>query len=101
MLPVLFGGIFSLALVYFIKGHISVVALGAGSIVLGIAVNYSMDVFNHYRHWPDVRDVIRCGITYDHRQLHHYRRVSLPDAGAITLTKYMGLFAAFSLVGPH
>ena len=100
MLPVLFGGIFSLALVYFIKGHISVVALGAGSIVLGIAVNYSMHVFNHYRHLPDMRDVIK--------------DVASPmTIGSFTtiggflclmlvpspLLNDMGLFAAFSLVG--
>jgi 1-acyl-sn-glycerol-3-phosphate acyltransferase len=100
MMPVLFGGLFSLAIIYFIKGHISVVALGAGSIVLGIAVNYSLHVFNHYRHLPDMRDVIK--------------DVASPmTIGSFTtiggflclmlvpspLLNDMGLFAAFSLVG--
>ena len=100
LLPVLFGGLFSLAIIYFIKGHISVVALGAGSIVLGIAVNYSLHVFNHYRHLPDMRDVIK--------------DVASPmTIGSFTtiggflclmlvpspLLNDMGLFAAFSLVG--
>ena len=58
MLPVVFGGLFALAFVYLLKGHISMVALGAGSIILGIAVNYSMHVFNHYKHIPDMRAVI-------------------------------------------
>jgi predicted exporter len=39
MLPVLLGALFSLSLIYFIKGSISVIALAAGSIVLGIAIN--------------------------------------------------------------
>ncbi len=100
MTPVIFGGLFSLAVIYFIKGHISVVALGAGSIVLGIAVNYSMHVFNHYRHLPDMREVIK--------------DVAAPmTIGSFTtiggflclmlvpspLLNDMGLFAAFSLVG--
>jgi uncharacterized protein len=100
MLPVVFGGLFSLALVYLIKGHISVVALGAGSIVLGIAVNYSMHVFNHYKHIPDMRVVIE--------------DVASPmTIGSFTtiggflclmlvpspLLNDMGLFAAFSLIG--
>ncbi len=100
MLPVLFGGLFSLAIVYFIKGHISVVALGAGSIVLGIAVNYSLHIFNHHRHLPDMRGVIA--------------DVASPmTIGSFTtiggflclmlvpspLLNDLGLFAAFSLVG--
>ncbi len=100
MLPVLFGGIFSLAIVYFIKGHISVVAMGAGSIVLGIAVNYSLHIFNHHKHLPDMRDVIK--------------DVASPmTIGSFTtiggffclmlvpspLLNDLGLFAAFSLVG--
>ena len=100
MLPVLFGGLFSLTVIYFIKGHISLVALGAASIVLGIAVNYSMHVFNHYRHLPDMRNVIK--------------DVASPmTIGSFTtiggflclmlipspLLNDMGLFAAFSLVG--
>ncbi len=59
MLPVVFGALFSMALVYLIKGQISVIALGAGCVVLGIAVNYSLHVFNHYRHLPDIRQVIK------------------------------------------
>ncbi|MFY0253894.1 1-acyl-sn-glycerol-3-phosphate acyltransferase [Chitinophaga sp. 30R24] len=59
MLPVVFGALFSLAWIYVIKGQIAVMALGAGAVVLGIAVNYSLHVFNHYRHSPDIREVIR------------------------------------------
>ncbi|MBK6989169.1 MAG: MMPL family transporter [Bacteroidetes bacterium] len=46
-------------MLYFIKGHISVIALGAGSIVFGIAIDYSLHIFNHYRHKNDIRVVIK------------------------------------------
>ena len=59
MLPVAFGALFSLACIYLLKGKISVIALGAGAVVLGIAVNYSLHVFNHYRHLGDIRETIR------------------------------------------
>ena len=59
LIPVVYGALFSLATVYFIKGSISVIALGTGSVILGIAVNYSLHVFNHYRHVPDIRQVIK------------------------------------------
>ncbi len=58
LVPVIYGAAFSLALVYLIKGSISVIALGTGSIVLGIAINYSLHVFNHYRHTKGLRSTI-------------------------------------------
>jgi 1-acyl-sn-glycerol-3-phosphate acyltransferase len=100
LVPVLFGALFSLAAIYFIKGTISVIALGAGSVVLGVAVNYSLHVFNHYRHTKSIHDVIR--------------DLTLPlTVGSFTtiggfyclkfveseMLKDLGLFAAFSLIG--
>jgi len=40
--PVLLGGLFSISVIYLIQGSISVLAVAAGSIILGIAVNYSL-----------------------------------------------------------
>jgi uncharacterized protein len=100
LIPVLFGAAFSLAAVYFIKGKISVIALGTGSVVLGIAVNYSLHVFNHYRHTRSIRQLIK--------------DLAIPmTIGSITtvggflclqfveseMLKDLGLFAAFSLIG--
>lgn len=100
LIPVVFGALFSLALIYFIKGSISVIALGTGSIVLGIAVNYSLHVFNHYRHTGNIRELIN--------------DLAIPmTIGSFTtiggflclqfveseMLKDLGLFAAFSLIG--
>lgn len=100
LVPVVFGALLSLACIYFIKGSISVIALGTGSVVLGIAVNYSLHVFNHYRHTRSIREVIK--------------DLALPmTIGSFTtiggffclqfveseMLKDLGLFAAFSLIG--
>ncbi len=100
LIPVLFGALFSLAAIYFIKGSISVIALGVGSVVLGIAVNYSLHVFNHYRHTRSIEQVIK--------------DLAMPlTVGSFTtiggffclefveseMLKDLGLFAAFSLIG--
>lgn len=100
LIPVLFGAAFSLAAIYFIKGKISVIALGTGSVVLGIAVNYSLHVFNHYRHTRSIPQLIK--------------DLAMPmTIGSITtiggflclqfveseMLKDLGLFAAFSLIG--
>jgi 1-acyl-sn-glycerol-3-phosphate acyltransferase len=58
MLPVLFGGLFSLAIIAVTRGTISSIALGAGSIVLGIAINYSLHFFGHYKHCGSVKQTI-------------------------------------------
>jgi len=100
LVPVAFGALFSLAMLYFIKGGISVIALGTGSVILGIAVNYSLHVFNHYRHTHNMQQVIA--------------DLTMPlTVGSFTtiggflclqfvkseMLKDLGLFAALSLVG--
>lgn len=59
LLPVLFGGLFALAVIALTKGSISVIALAAGSIVLGIAVNYSLHYLTHHRFHPNAEVVIK------------------------------------------
>lgn len=100
MVPVAFGALFALALIYAIKGSLSVIALGTGSVILGIAVNYSLHVFNHYRHTKNMEQVIG--------------DLSMPlTVGSLTtiggflclefvqsaMLRDLGLFAALSLVG--
>ncbi|MBK7148231.1 MAG: 1-acyl-sn-glycerol-3-phosphate acyltransferase [Bacteroidetes bacterium] len=58
MLPVLFGALFSLAIIGIYKGSISSIALGAGSIILGIAINYSIHFFSHLKHCGSVKQTI-------------------------------------------
>lgn len=48
--PVVYGAVFSLAAIFFIKGSISAIAIGVGAVVLGIALSYSIHVITHYNH---------------------------------------------------
>ncbi|WP_336515385.1 1-acyl-sn-glycerol-3-phosphate acyltransferase [Pollutibacter soli] len=100
LLPVAFGALFSLAAIRLIDGSISVIALGAGSIVLGIAVNYSLHVFNHYRHVRNMETVISDltlpmtvgGFT----TIAGFLSLQFTDSAMLA---DLGLFAAFSLIG--
>jgi 1-acyl-sn-glycerol-3-phosphate acyltransferase len=100
LLPVIQGALFSLSIIYLLKGTISVIALAAGSVVLGIAINYSLHVYNHFRHRGDMRAVLQ--------------DLAFPlTVGGLTtiggflclqfvqseILKDLGLFAAFSLIG--
>ena len=57
-IPVVYGAVFALAMVGLIKGSISVIALGTGSVILGIAVNYSLHLYNHFRHTRNMPETI-------------------------------------------
>jgi len=59
LLPVIFGGLFSFAVIYLINPDISLIAIGAGSVILGIAINYSIHFYAHYRHVASIRQVIK------------------------------------------
>ncbi|MBL7931245.1 MAG: 1-acyl-sn-glycerol-3-phosphate acyltransferase [Bacteroidia bacterium] len=100
LLPVAFGALFSLTILYFIKDQISAISLGAGSIILGIAINYSLHFFTHYRHERSVENVIKdltlpmligCATTAA-------ALLSLQFAKSEALHDF-GLFAGFSLIG--
>ncbi len=57
-LPILFGLVFALACVSFIKPSISFIAIGATSVLLGIAVNYPLHILTHRLEERNLRKVI-------------------------------------------
>ncbi len=98
--PVLFGAGFALALLFLIKTKVSIIAVGAGSVVLGLAINYSLHFFVHLKHVRDVKKVLR--------DLAGPMTVgSITTIGAFLgllfikseLLHDFGMFAAFSLIG--
>ncbi len=59
VLPVLYGTIFALAVIYWIKGGMSLMALGIGAIVLGVAISYCLHVVVHQRFVGDIEQMLR------------------------------------------
>ncbi len=100
LFPVGFGMLFSLSFLFLLKGVVSAIAIGAGAVVLGIAINYSLHFFTHYKHNRDVKTVLKdltvpmligCTTTVG-------AFLSLLFAKSEALHDF-GLFAAFSLIG--
>lgn len=58
-LPVAIGGVVSLAILYFLKHEVSAIALGMGSVLLGITVDYSLHIFTHFRSTGSVKSVLK------------------------------------------
>ena len=48
LLPIIYGALFSMACIYWLKGGMSLMALGLGAIVLGVAISYCLHVLIHH-----------------------------------------------------
>lgn len=100
LLPVVFGTLFGLAAMYFIKGHFSLLALGIGAIVLGVALSYVLHIITHYKYISDPEQVLR-------DQVKPVCLGCLTTIGSFMglifirteLLQDFGLFAAFAIVG--
>lgn len=59
LVPLVYGASFSLATIYLVRGWMSLMALGLGVIVLGVALSYCLHVVIHYIYTGDVRQTVR------------------------------------------
>ncbi|MGY3793233.1 1-acyl-sn-glycerol-3-phosphate acyltransferase [Aquimarina sp. 433] len=98
--PTVFGAIVAIAILYLIKGKISAISLGIGSVLLGITLDYSLHILTHFRNNNDVKEL--------------YKDVSMPVLMSSLTTAVaflclvfvksealndLGIFAAISVVG--
>ena len=58
-LPSVFGALFAIAFLYFVKERISAISLGIGSILIGITIDYSIHILTHYKHNSDVKTLYK------------------------------------------
>lgn len=100
LLPVVYGAFFALSGIYLIKGGMSLMALGIGAIVLGVALSYCLHVLTHYKYVSDPQTVLK-------EQTKPVIMGSLTTIGAFTgliftkseLLSDFGLFASLGMVG--
>lgn len=59
IMPLVYGIVFAIAIVYLIKGQMSFIALGIGSIVVGVALSYCLHIITHHKYVDDVEQVIK------------------------------------------
>lgn len=58
-IPVLFGVLFSVGMLYLFRESVSVIAIGAGSVVLGISVDFAIHFYAHFKHTNSAVATIR------------------------------------------
>ncbi len=57
--PVVYGALFAMAMMYLVRGTMSLMALGIGAIVLGVALSYCLHVITHYKYVSTPEHVLR------------------------------------------
>ncbi|MBQ7419371.1 MAG: MMPL family transporter [Prevotella sp.] len=100
LLPVVFGTLFGLTMMYFIKGQFSLLALGIGGVVLGVALSYVLHVLTHEQYVGDTERMLR-------DQVKPVWLGCLTTIGSFaglifiqtSLLQDFGLFAAFAILG--
>ncbi len=98
--PVVFGVLFSLSIIYLIQGSISLIAVGSGSIIFGLAFSYAIHFISHLEHCSNIREVIK-------ELVFPLTIGSITTIGAFAgllftssqLLQDFGLFSSLSLVG--
>lgn len=100
VIPVLFGTLVALASIYLAYGGMSIMALGIGAVVLGVALSYAMHVLIHYVYTGNEAETIAA-------QTRPVLMGSLTTIGAFggllmtdsPLLKDFGLFALLTVTG--
>ncbi|MBR3096494.1 MAG: MMPL family transporter [Bacteroidales bacterium] len=100
IVPILYGAAFALACMYWIKGFMSLMALGLGAIVLGVAISYCLHVLIHHYFVGDVEQMLR-------EESTPVTLGCITTVGAFLgllftesdLLRDFGLFATFALIG--
>jgi predicted exporter len=58
VLPVIYGVLFSMTVIWFVKGSMSLMAVGIGAIVMGVAFSYCLHVITHHKYVHDPEKIL-------------------------------------------
>lgn len=100
LFSLVFGSLFGIAFVSIIKESVSIIAIGIGSIIIGIATNYPLHFLAHYQQGyskeQTIRDIIDPLVTGNLTTVGAFLSLVFIQSNAM---KDLGLFASFLLIG--
>ena len=98
-IPTVFGVLFALASLYFIKDAISAISLSVGAVLLGITIDYSLHILTHYKHNSDIeqlyKDITKPLIMSSATTAISFLCLLFVNSEAL---KDLGIFAAISVI---
>lgn len=100
LLPVVFGTLFALSIMYWLKGEFSLLALGIGGVVLGVALSYVLHILTHHRYVDNCEQLLR-------DQVNPVLLGAITTIGSFSgllfidtpLLQDFGLFASIAIIG--
>lgn len=99
-LSILVGWLFAMAFIAVLRTNVSLIVLGIGSIIIGIAVNYPLHFIAHIDHGGSLREVLKDMVAPlligNITTVGAFASLIPLDAPAL---RDLGLFAAFMLIG--
>ena len=57
--PIAWGAMFALSCIYWIQGTISLLAMGLGAVLLGVALSYCLHIITHYKYVSNPEKVLK------------------------------------------
>ena len=100
LLPVAFGTLFGLSMMYWLKGEFSLLALGIGGVVLGVALSYVLHILTHHQYVGDgeqmLRDQVKPVLLGCVTTIGSFAGLIFINTA---LLQDFGLFAAFAILG--
>ena len=100
LLPVVFGTLFGLSMMYWLKGEFSLLALGIGGVVLGVALSYVLHILTHHQYVGDgekmLRDQVKPVLLGCITTIGSFAGLIFINT---SLLQDFGLFAAFAILG--
>jgi predicted exporter len=100
LLPVIFGTLFGLSMMYWLKGEFSLLALGIGGVVLGVALSYVLHILTHHQYVGDgekmLRDQVKPVLLGCITTIGSFAGLIFINTA---LLQDFGLFAAFAILG--
>ncbi len=58
-IPTIFGVVFAIACLYFLKETISAISLSVGAILLGVTIDYALHIMTHYKDKSDIQKLYK------------------------------------------
>ncbi|MDY7393860.1 MMPL family transporter [Aureibaculum sp. 2210JD6-5] len=98
-LPTIFGALVAVSFLYLLKGQISAISLGIGSVLLGITLDYALHILTHYKNNNNVKqlykDVAKPVLMSSFTTAIAFLCLLFLDSEAL---KELGIFASVSVV---
>ncbi|MDA3615214.1 1-acyl-sn-glycerol-3-phosphate acyltransferase [Polluticaenibacter yanchengensis] len=98
-IPSVFGGLFALMCMYFLRDSISAISLSIGAVLLGVTIDYALHILTHYKNGESIeqlfKDIVKPLIMSSSTTAVAFLCLLFVNSGAL---QDLGIFASISVI---